>query len=592
MAFKLEKTKIVVDTSKWIKKEALGLTILTRGYCNYKDVFYRDNDLGDLFLDIFKEKKQDNFREFLNKLNGCWSVILKNENTKTVTLAVDRQRSIPLFYRKSNKTLVVSDNIYDLVDKTKQKVKFDETSEYQFLLTGFVTGEKTLIEDVLQVEPSCYIDFDSDLNKIKHEYFCYFPKQQQIKDVDTLENDLYEIILKVKTRLALACKEKQVIVPLSGGNDSRLILWMLKESGVKNVLCYTYGVDTNPQKNIAKALAESFNYKWVFIEYSKEKWNESLSDKAAKDYFIFASNGVSLPHIQDYPAVKELHEKGLISGKAMFLPGHVGDAWANEFATKSLDEHYPLPPQEYHSGFKDIFDSHLISFLVYRHFMFFPISKKDWGKDEFQKVIDKVRSEIEGGKQERKEDIWKALEWILKGRTSLWIVNSVRTYEYYNASFYLPLADYELINFFQKLPLEHIIDRNLYARVVKKIFENDKKSLSEVKILSGGARNRGLKRQIIIFTKKLGIYDIFERYKHKHRQERNLNFEHWFTEGKRSEEIKFGEILENHKVHKHIPQKILVILRKFFNKPSYVIHCNGVFSIIFMATFKKHFEND
>lgn len=590
MALELEKIKIVVDSSKWANEENLSVRVLAQGYCHYNDQFYRGKEILPLLFSFLKEQSVDSLGDVFNKMNGCWSAIIYNKKTKNLKLVVDRQRSIPLFYGQHDDLFVVSDDIYSVVTASSKDVQFNETSEYQFLLTGFVTGKETLVQNVFQVEPATFIDLASDFSITKYEYFCYFPNRQQLNNVNSLEEELYEIILRIKKRLELTCKDKQVFVPLSGGNDSRLILWMLKKSGIKNVICYTYGVKTNPQRIIAKELAERFNYKWVFIDYSKEKWDSVISDATSKEYWLYASNGVSLPHIQDFPAVKELRDSGLIDDSAIFLPGHVGDAWANEFAAMSLDEHYPLPPQEYHSDFQDIFDSKLISFLVYRHLMFFPVTKKEWKKDEFKKVIDKIKSEIIECKTERKEDIWKALEWVLKGRTSLWIVNSVKTYEYHNASYYLPLADYELINFLQKLPLEHIIDRNLYSRVVKRVFDNDEGQLKKVKILSGGTRDHGLKRQIIVFTKKIGIYDVFERYKHKYRPERNLNFEHWFTEGKRSENIEFGSILKNYNTLKYMPPEFLNIIRKYFNKPSYTIHCNGIFSVIALATFKKYFE--
>ena len=321
---------------------------------------------------------------------------------------------------------------------------------------------------------------------------------------------------------------------------------------------------------------------------------EALEQGTIEDFFMFSANGTSLPHIQDYAAVKALHEKGLITDNSIFLPGHVSDAWANLFASKTLHEDYPLPPQEYHSGYLDTFNSDIISYIVYRHLMFFPITKKQWKSKEFAAVIDRIKEEIEQYKSNRDGDIWKALEWSIRNRTSLWIVNSVRTYEYYKASFYLPLADYELINFLQKLPLNHILDRNLYARVLTSLFNGSSSKgvpkLEKVDVLSGGIKNNGLKRKIIIITKKIGVYDIFERYKHKHRAERNLNFEHWFTEGKRSESISLETILNNRNIIKYLNPTFFKVIKPYLKKPSYVIHCNGLLSLIFIKTFKQNFE--
>ena len=585
--------KLILKSNDWNSVEKQNYKLFAKGYCFYNDRYYNGHDIIEPFLDILEEGTND-VNHLFNQLNGCWAAIIYHENTKEIQLVSDRYRSVPLFYAVKEDAVIVSDNSHS-IEAIVQDTEIDATSELQFLLSGFVTGDKTLFKDIHQVEPGTSISITNGKDELNTQYFTFFPALKAPEKVTDLETELKSIIYKIKDRLKAACKDKRVFVPLSGGNDSRLIMWMLSESGIKDVICYTYGVSDNPQLKIAQQIAERLGYEWYFIAYSKDKWKQSLEQGTIEDFFLFSANGTSLPHIQDYAAVKALHEKGLITDNSIFLPGHVGDAWANEFASKTLDEAYPLPPQEYHSGYMDIFGSDIISFIVYRHLMFFPVTKKQWETKEFTAVIDKIKGEIAQYKSNREGDIWKALEWILRSRTSLWIVNSVRTYEYHNATFYLPLADYELINFLQKLPLDHVLDRNLYTRVVSRIFNDSTNEaavkLKNVEVRSGGTRNNGLKRKVIYITKKLGVYDVYERYKHKHRSERNLNFEHWFTEGKRSESITLDTILRHRHVNNYLNPAFFKVIKRYIKKPSYVIHCNGLLSLIFIKTFKQNFES-
>ncbi len=53
-----------------------------------------------------------------------------------------------------------------------------------------------------------------------------------------------------------------------------------------------------------------------------------------KAYFDFASGLVSLPHIQDWPAVFFLKEKKIISGDAIFVPGISADLNTGGFIEK------------------------------------------------------------------------------------------------------------------------------------------------------------------------------------------------------------------------------------------------------------------
>lgn len=562
------------------------------GYFFFEERYYCGENIIAPILELFGEINPEH-QSTLNKFNGSWAIVVNYENTNKVILATDRYRSIPLFYMV-DKGISISDNFMLLEDYLK-KTDYDRTSELQFLLSGYISGSNTLIKSVSKVEPGTIVTLSEKGIESSSSYFVHFPNLGSVSDKIDLELELKKRILGLKNRIVKVCKNKRVFVPLSGGNDSRLILWLLYESGIKNVICYTYGVKSNPQRNIASRIAERLGYEWYFIDYTRTRWQKDLLEEDLKEFLLFSSNGTSLPHIQDYPAVKELHRLGLITESSIFLPGHVGDAWASEFASEDLSSTYPHPPQEYHSEFLDIFNSKVVSFLIYRHFMFFPVSKRLWNTKEYSNLIERVKNDLKSYKSYRSEEIWLGMEWILRNRTCLWIVNSIRTYEYFGSSYFLPLADYDLINFFRGLPMQHVIDRNLYSKVLKELFSDQSyeasKKLFDIEVLSGGTRKKGLKRKIINLLKTLRIYHPIERIRHSKRAERNLNFEHWFTNGKRSENVRVIEILQRANSTKYLPSYFLKVLQPYFTKPSYTLHCNGILSVIFMNSFKEYFES-
>lgn len=599
--------KLLIDTafisSEWESCDIGSLKIYARGFFFFQNEYYHEkkaiNFLAQCFEDGCREIKkassflQKDLKDTLDSLNGSWAFVVIRNETQEVCLAVDRFRSLPLFYTINCNQVIISDNS-DYVSKRLDPAEFDPVSELQFIMSGFVSGHRTLIKNLNQVEPGTFLSLDCTGKPKRECYFQFFPPLTNKSANHQLDDELVGIISSIKERIKRVCFNKQIFVPLSGGNDSRLILWLLFEAGLTNVVCYTYGVKDNPQKALAKTIAERFGFEWHFIEYSKQNWRQALDGPAFEDYLLFCSNSTSLPHIQDYCAIMALRSKGLIKENAIFLPGHVGDAFANEFAVRDLKEPYPLPPQELHSNYQNLFESELVSFLVYRHFMFFRISKSDWSTKIFRSVIQRLRGELASFKAGREGNIWIALEWILRSRTSLWIVNSVRTYEHINAKFYMPLADYDLINFLRNLPLDQIIDRQLYTRVLKKVFDDHQyeasRLLQGLPVISGGTRHTGFKRKVIRTLQKLRIYHLIERFRHSYRPERNLNFEHWFTDGERSENVTFRQILERRGVIPYLSLTGQQLVRRFLKKPSYMIHCNGILSLIFLKVFKKHYE--
>src|SRR5690606_32958713 len=115
---------------------------------------------------------------------------------------------------------------------------------------------------------------------------------------------------------------RQIVVPLSGGYDSRLIVSILKELGYSNVICFSYGIKGNLEAEYSKKIAESLGYKWIFVEYTDNKWKENWNTDLSKEYVEFASNKTSLPHVQDWIAVLELKANNLVNSNAIFVPGH------------------------------------------------------------------------------------------------------------------------------------------------------------------------------------------------------------------------------------------------------------------------------
>ena len=112
-----------------------------------------------------------------------------------------------------------------------------------------------------------------------------------------------------------------IVVPLSE-LDSRLIVLMLKRLGYDNVITFSYGRKDNQESNFSKELAESLGFHWEFIEYTNDKWHDWYSSEEWYEYSLMAGNLSSTPHLQDWPAIKELKEKQLVPDNCLIVPGH------------------------------------------------------------------------------------------------------------------------------------------------------------------------------------------------------------------------------------------------------------------------------
>ena len=200
------------------------------------------DDFRDFFVSntIDPEKDGDEIVKFLHQLNGSFALIF--QTPKYILCAVDRVRSIPLFYTSTDCNLIISDDANYLRERIQ--APFNEEHGAEFLVTGYVTGADTLFEGIQQIQAGEYLIYNkSNGNHSAHRYFQYLHGNYLAETEEQLIKDLDDVMVRVFHRLIenTINQGKTIIVPLSGGLDSRLVVAMLKRLGVKDVICFSYG---------------------------------------------------------------------------------------------------------------------------------------------------------------------------------------------------------------------------------------------------------------------------------------------------------------------------------------------------------------
>lgn len=390
--------------------------------------------------------QQESLKKKLLALNGHYSLIIETSNF--IFCSVDRVRSIPLFYGIKDDSFIISDDanyMRKLIDPP-----FNEEAGAEFLVTGYVTGNETLFEGIYQIQAGEYLIYNkADGSLIKSYYHRYLHGNYFSDPEEVLLDQLDDVMIRVFQRLIETTKGKQLVVPLSGGLDSRIIVAMLKRLGVDDVICFGYGKRGNHEAEISRQVAEMLGYRWLFVEYTKEKLYSWYNSEQMNKYLDYAGNLTSLPHIQDFFAVKELKEKGVVSGNAVFVPGHSGDMLAGSW----------IPDES--------------SFNIDNHNQFFDhIMKKHYSLWQWHKTANKIINNIFQKRINSSVNITcindfdsfvGAIELFnFNERQAKFIVNSVRVYEFFNFEWWIPFWDNELIDFFLKISFEKKLNCLLY----------------------------------------------------------------------------------------------------------------------------------
>jgi len=415
---------------QWFSKDG----IYVKGYCfDENNILWDEEKLIEYFLDVDNENK---FQKKLLNANGIFFVIIqKNES---VFFATDRTRTFPLFYTIENKKLYISDDTYYLRDKFNKKI--DNLSSQEYLATGYVTGKETLLENIYQVQAGEYIIYKNNI--LNNNYYSdYITIGVSSKSFNHLKQDFLDILDRTILRLIKFADGKQIVVPLSGGYDSRLIVSLLKIHNYENVFCFTYGSKDSFEVDISEKVAKELSYKWYFIEYNEQTIHPNyIETNEFNNYFKYASNHVSKPHLQDYFALKYLKENKIIKDDAIIVPGHSGDFLGGSHINKTKIV-----------SFTNI----IIDSIIQKHYTFNDLSSKDM-KDVKYKKLDYLKASFCSIDD----------NFNLKERQSKFIVNANRVYEFFDYQHMISLWDNELISFFKSLPLEYKVNSYFYEKII------------------------------------------------------------------------------------------------------------------------------
>lgn len=406
-------------------------------------------------------KSQDEYGKALLSCNGFYALVTQAQDG--LFAAVDQIRSIPLFYGVTADDFYLSDDAR-WVRQQMQASTIDTDAAQEFKILGHVSGNDTLFSIVKQIQAGEFIHVrrtDGKINVTTHCYYQFTHIEPKQIDAAKLATKLNEVSLSVTRNLIHYAAGRQIVVPLSGGYDSRLICILLKECGYDNVVTFTYGRAGNKEAAYSKEVADKIGYPWVFVEYTDALWKQFWYGHKRWDFQLFSCGDSSLAHYQDVMAVEALKEQNLIEDDCIFVPGHAADFVAGS--------HIPAAA---FTG-ESTKSSTVINAIYKKYYHLLPDHKSRHHKKFCQKKIRDIIEQVEPSRSHfTNEQFANALEyWVWKERQAKYITNSVRTYEFCGFDWWLPYWDVEFVDFWKHIPLSLRKNRLWYVDYVRQKYE-------------------------------------------------------------------------------------------------------------------------
>ena len=245
----------------------------------------------------------------------------------------------PVFYNE--KTGAISYNMRDVIDYSD--FAFSAEGLKNYLKFGYSVYGQTMIENVKSLEHSSNIEKDAQGKLVITQADDIAEKLWNPERHNGTE--VFESIIAATSDWAGSQADSEIVLPLSGGFDSRLLAYSVR--GNKNVKSYSYGLSAKQENSFevvkAKQVAKSCEIDWRSIEL-----DEFLREDYLDRWYKLYGPSVHLHgmyQMEFYDKILDRSDK-----KHSMLSGIIGDGWAGTVRISGIDNITSLAKLGYTHG--------------------------------------------------------------------------------------------------------------------------------------------------------------------------------------------------------------------------------------------------
>ena len=203
--------------------------------------------------------------DFAKHLNGLFVAAIYDKEKDRIIVANDRYGYYPMFYSLSPKNFIFASEVKAILKDKTIIPKIDKIAIPQFFAFSFILGEKTFVEDVKSMPPSCILTYDRVKDRIDVRRYWDFtlkkhdqtrPLGAYLKEFNKLMNQAVERRVKDHAKVGIF---------LSGGLDSRIIAAFASQTKTQ-IVTFTFGIKNCEEQEIASEVSERLGIENIFYE--------------------------------------------------------------------------------------------------------------------------------------------------------------------------------------------------------------------------------------------------------------------------------------------------------------------------------------
>lgn len=416
------------------------INVTYRGEIVFKDKLYRNTELGDLLSTWTVDDVVTN----VSCCNGNFFFIFIFDDV--VYAFTDKIMSFPLCWCQFQEEVYLSDDIHKLPgEKTFSPIGISELLSF-----GYVLGHNSIYENIYSIMGGEYIKICKS-NVETLVYYRHLHHEINLKE-NVLLKGLDDTINNVFNRFITRLNRRQVVLFLSGGYDSRLILLNLIKRNYNNIICISLVSSEDKDVRVARQLANKFNLNLFTVSFTKKYWKQKANSAKFWEFVGKAMNGVAVHYLQGM-VVQDLIEKKLINKNCVVVTGNSGDVVEGNDVCENFVKSQTYTKEDV---IKEIIEYHGVNI----------VNNKDV-RMMISRHINRLlpcREDVLLSYSEA-QDIFEYFNWI--ERQCKYVTSDARNYDdYIGVEWLLPLWDDEFVEYWQSVPMDFRYKRKLYYEYV------------------------------------------------------------------------------------------------------------------------------
>lgn len=328
---------------------------------NYKQLSKELEFLGHEFPETFSDAAiiphllEEYGKEFAQKIDGMFAIAIWDKVKKELILYRDTLGIKPLYYYVKDEKISFSSEIRSLLEILEIKPQIEFASLQEFSSSNLISSPFTLYKDIFSLEPGTYLQVNEQSATIsiwanKRTSRINIEKTKKLDlAIDELENLLIQSI-----RDQVSHGNSNALL-LSGGLDSSLIAYILKNSVNKEIETYHLAFETvitrkSAETALARKIANDLDYNLNVITIDSKTYFSQID--AALDSFSQPFGGVTSTYFISSEIAKR-HKVCLTGDGAdelfgsyrniqraakIYYEGQLNSAFDYNFTVKGLDE--------------------------------------------------------------------------------------------------------------------------------------------------------------------------------------------------------------------------------------------------------------